>query len=59
MIRSFNITAKNNNIILSTILDAGSNSNLSPELLIRSFLDFAGIEADREDIEVHRSQIFM
>jgi radical SAM-linked protein len=59
MIRSLNIKERNNNIILSTILDAGSNSNLSPELLIKAFVDFAGIEAEREDIEVHRVQIFM
>jgi len=45
-------------IVLNAKLDSGSNSNLSPELLISSFNKFGGIETAREEIEVKRLELF-
>ncbi len=44
-------------IMLSATLDAGSESNLSPELLIDAFLKFTGISTLRYDIDVERRSI--
>ena len=38
-------------------LSAGSESNLSPELMINALLSFAGLEADRSEIEVERLKL--
>ena len=45
-------------IVLKAKLDCGSDSNLSPELLISAFCSFAGISAAREEIDVRRTEIF-
>ena len=58
MIKSLNIIYVNNNYIMTLIADSGSSSNLSPELVIASFLEFAGIDCDRSDIEVMRKKLF-
>ena len=47
----------NNNIIMTLICDSGSDSNLSPELVISSFIQFAGIECDRSAVEVMRKKL--
>lgn len=39
-------------------LRAGSESNLSPELVISSFNDFAKLKVNREDIEVEREFLY-
>ena len=44
-------------LTLVTELDAGSTSNLSPELLVTSFNDYFGLEADRAEIDVKRTAI--
>lgn len=38
-------------------LDSGSNSNLSPEQVIASFLAFTGLDVKRYDVEVERTEI--
>jgi len=38
-------------------LDCGSQSNLSPELVIKTFTDFAGLECERYRIEVCRNKM--
>lgn len=38
-------------------LDSGSNSNLSPEQVIASFLTYAGLDVKRCDVEVERTNI--
>lgn len=42
---------------LDMLLDCGSNSNLSPELVISSFNSFADINCDRYEIEVSRDSL--
>lgn len=44
-------------IILSMVLDCGSTSNLSPELVITTFLEHIGAEIPRYLIEVERTEI--
>ena len=47
----------NGDFALSCSLDAGSDSNLSPELLIRSYMDFALGYHERYDVDVCRKSI--
>ena len=54
MIRSVSAELIDNKIIMNTTLDAGGTSNLSPELLITAFISFAGIEVERDEIDVKR-----
>jgi hypothetical protein len=58
MIRSLSGTASFEKVVLNAKLDSGSHSNLSPELLISSFISFAGVEASREEIDVKRTELF-
>ena len=58
MIKALNITFVNNNYIMTLSADSGSSSNLSPELVITSFLEFAGINCDRSESEVMRKKLF-
>jgi len=53
-IREMKAEMVNNIIIMYARLDAGSHSNLSPELLISSFCEFAGIEAGRDKVKITR-----
>ncbi|MCQ2550924.1 MAG: TIGR03936 family radical SAM-associated protein [Clostridia bacterium] len=46
-----------NNNIMTITLDQGSISNLSPELLISTFLTFSDMKVSRSDIEVTRTKI--
>lgn len=57
MIREFGCTVDNTVIILDVLLDAGSESNLNPELVITAFIEFLGISTGREEITVHRSRL--
>lgn len=46
--------------VITALLDAGSESNLNPELLITAFMKFAGIEdISREKISVHRKRLIV
>ncbi len=56
-IRSLEASLNDNNIIMTTRLDAGSASNLSPEYLIDSFCRFCGIPSDRAVIEITRTEM--
>ena len=44
-------------LTLAAELDAGSRSNLSPELLVTAFNDFFSLGADRADIDIKRTAI--
>ena len=44
-------------LVLTMVLDSGSGSSLSPELVIESFGSFAGLDIPRYMIEVCRKQI--
>lgn len=57
MIKTLNIEVVDNNLIMTTSLDAGSNSNLSPELLLQAFLRFSQISVPRHEIDVMRTKI--
>ena len=53
-IRRLDCDLVDGNIILDTELDAGSDSNLSPELLLKAFLRYFDIAVDRSNIEISR-----
>jgi len=56
-IKSLQASFHDNNIIMTTKLDAGSASNLSPEYLIDSFCKFSGITSERAAIKVTRTEM--
>ena len=45
-------------IVLTTTLDSGSNSNLSPELVFTTFASFTGIDTAREEVDIKRTALF-
>lgn len=56
-IRSLKAIDHDGRLVLQTVLDSGSASNLSPELLIRAFCDYALPFAERHDINVTRNAL--
>ena len=56
-IRSITVDLKEEQAVLDCLLDSGSQSNLSPEQVISSFLEFAGWNVERWEIEVERTEI--
>ena len=54
MIRNFEANLCEEGIKLDLLLDCGSISNCSPELVIASFCEFAGIDVPRYTMEVER-----
>lgn len=58
-IRSMNVIFVDNNYIMTLITDCGSDSNLSPELVITSFIKYAEIPAERAEIDVMRKRMTM
>ncbi|MCR5481867.1 MAG: TIGR03936 family radical SAM-associated protein [Clostridia bacterium] len=54
MLHSFEISSKGGHQVISMTADCGSNSNLSPELVIQAFLKFAKLEIPRHEIDVKR-----
>ncbi len=54
MIRNFEATACDDEIKLELLLDCGSISNCSPELVIASFCEYAKIDVPRYAMEVER-----
>ena len=54
MIRNFEANPCEDGIKLDLLLDCGSISNCSPELVIASFCEFAGIDVPRYTMEVER-----
>ncbi|MBQ0078962.1 MAG: TIGR03936 family radical SAM-associated protein [Eubacterium sp.] len=57
MIRRLNFSAKGDTLTMRMLLDQGSTSNLSPELVIATVLPFAGLDTDRSEISVTRDKI--
>ena len=55
-IRALNVLDRQN-LTLRMRLDCGSASNLSPEQVISSFLEFSGFDIPRWEIEVERKEI--
>lgn len=58
MIRQLQMVNKDNAVEITAVLDSGSISNLSPELLIDTVKDHFGIDTDRCDIDVRRERIY-
>lgn len=58
MIRSLEINKVGDFAMIKALLDCGSRSNCSPELVISSFCSHCGIETTRYDMEVERTNIF-
>lgn len=57
MIIKFSIELVDNNLIMKTTLAAGSDLNLSPELLLQGFLRFSQIVVPRHEIQVTRTKL--
>ncbi|HVI40000.1 MAG TPA: TIGR03936 family radical SAM-associated protein [Anaerovoracaceae bacterium] len=47
-----------NNIMITSKLAAGSAANLSPEMVLTTFCDFAGIQYDRAEVLIKRTEIY-
>lgn len=58
MIRSLEVSKVGDFALIKALLDCGSRSNCSPELVISSFCEFSGIDTPRYDMEVERINIF-
>ena len=58
-IRSLKADERGGRLVLGAVLDSGSASNLSPELLIRAFCDYALPFAERYDISVTRKELYL
>ena len=58
MIRQLQVSQQDGLIVIDTVLDSGSISNLSPELQIKTFTERLGIDTDRSEMDVTRKQIF-
>ncbi len=56
-IRRLETACVDDNLVITTELDAGSSSNLSPELLLKAFIEFYGLEIDRSLVEISRLAI--
>ncbi len=56
-IRSLECFGKDGELCLAASLDSGSSSNLSPELLIKSFTDFAFPYVERHSVSVCRKEM--
>lgn len=55
-IRSMELV-EGDNLTIRMALDGGSSSNLSPELVISTFIAYANLGVQRYDIEVHRRNL--
>lgn len=58
MLRRLEISKLGDFAMIEALLDCGSQSNCSPELVITSFCEFAGIDTPRYEIEVERVQLY-
>lgn len=56
-IRFLNGVIEGENLIITAELDSGSNSNLSPELLIQALVKFMDMKTDRAEMNVLRTKI--
>ena len=56
-IRRLSVQKAGDFLRFTALLDGGSQSNLSPELVISSFLEYSKLPVERYDIEVNRKNI--
>ena len=57
MIRKVAIKKGDNKIIMTTTVDCGSASNLNPDLIVKSFLEFSKVDLEPENVEIQRNFI--
>ncbi len=57
-IQSLRFLMEGKNLLVTALLDSGSRSNLSPELLIGAISDFLGVSIDRTEVGVMRTKLF-
>lgn len=57
MIRQLDIRQEGDSLIVTAVLDSGSISNLSPELVITTLQEHLNLEIDRSDMEITRRKI--
>ncbi len=57
MLHGFELSSVDGHPVISMLADCGSNSNLSPELVIQAFLKFTNLDVPRHEIEVIRTGI--
>lgn len=57
LIRKIETTVVDNNMFLSLILDAGSTSNLSPDLFLTAFFTYFNIEKSEQSFKIERLEI--
>lgn len=53
------IHTEENKVCLKLLLDCGSSSNLSPELVIQSFIQFGNFSCERYEIDVTRDELIL
>lgn len=58
MIRDISFVTEDETLFVTALLDSGSNSNLSPELLITTLMECLDIKTDRSEVQVMRRKIF-
>lgn len=57
-IRSFLLHKTEYSLCISTVLDAGSSSNLNPDILLNAFLSWLGDDAGAEDSDIMRQKLY-
>lgn len=57
MIRDISITQEDGAITVNALLDAGSQSNLSPELVVDSIIERLGLDVERDSVNITRRRI--
>lgn len=57
MIRRIDFISEEQTLFITTVLDSGSTSNLSPELVIDTLLKCLDLDTDRSEISVMRKKI--
>lgn len=57
MIRKYSVSVLGDFTVIDILLDSGSSSNLSPELVIKAMVNQLNINMDRSEIEVERIRL--
>ena len=57
MIRELTFVVEEETLFITALLDSGSTSNLSPELLITTLIECLGLKTERSEVQVMRRKI--
>lgn len=58
MIRDYNVSKLGEFTVIDALLDSGSSSNLSPELIIKAIINYLKLDIERSNIEVERIGLY-